>query len=312
MGGGCVRPLVGCLVVALGLMVVVSLIPLLIAFAVLAATVLLVPAVLFGVWRTPWSLQTKRAITGFLLYPAGVYFLLRYTRLTSGMKAGAVGVAAFATLLIAGVHAFAPAMVLMLGVAFLALFFAAGTSDAGATVERPPSRGNEHIPEADLRRLLEIEQAQSGAERRLLLAREFSRVAEGALAASPTSLETWPDPRRLATLRAEARFLVASATDPTAAALPESPVDNSISAAELTTSIRALDAYLRRLDAIPRSEASLETMRVLARDRGQVQAACDRVVQSLTGPSRSTPSAPLPSPELPRVNPLPNPSRAKS
>lgn len=317
MGGGCAKPLVGCVVVAAGLMVLITIIPLLIAMTIAVVSVLLVPAILFGVWKAPWSPRTKRAITGTLIYPAGAYFLCANTRLSTRVKTGAVAVAALATLLIAVAHVLAPALLLAMGAAFLALFLASsepGTASRSRS-QPEPARGTEQIPEADLRRLLEIEQAQSGAERRLLLAREFSRVAEATLAASPTSLETWPEPRRLATLRAEARFLLASATDTSAASLPESPVDDLISSAELTLAMRSLDGYLRRLEAIPRSEASLEALRILARDRGQVQGAYDRVVQALTAPSRplssSAGSSGLPTVDLPRGNPLPDTSRAK-
>ena len=316
MGGGCAKPLVGCVVVVLGLMVLATLLPLLLAVAVVGATVLLVPAIVFGVWRAPVSLRTKRAITGFVLYPAGAYFLCRYTRLSPPVKAGAVAVAAAVTLLIAAAHTFAPVLLVVLGVAFLALFLGSGATASygvpSTTIRPAPARGTEHIPEGDLRRLLEIEEAQSGSERRLLLAREFSRVAEGTLAASPSSLESWPDPRKVATLRAEARFLLASATDSTAAALPNSPVADPVPAAELTTALHALDAYLRRLEAIPRSEANLEALRILTRDRGQIQSAYDRIVQALTGPSRPTLRATgLPTVAAPVVKPLPDPSRSK-
>jgi len=315
MGEGCAKPLVGCVVVVLALMVLTTLLPLLVALAIATASVLLVPAILFGVWRAPWSLRTKRAITGSLLYPVGAYFLCRYTRLSPQVKAGAVAVAAGVTLLIAAFHVFVPVVLLVLGVTFLTLFLGAGASatyDVAAATERPaPIRGTEHIPDGDLRRLLEIEEAQTGSERRLLLAREFSRVAEGTLAAAPTSLEAWPDPRKVATLRAEARFLLASATDTWASALPESPVDDAVSPTDLTVALRALDGYLRRLEAIPRSEANLETLRVLTRDRGQIQGAYDRVVQALTAPTRSTVSS-LPTVPSPAVKPLPGSSRSKS
>lgn len=316
MGGGCARPLLGCAVVVLGLMVVASLIPLLIGLAIAAVallSVVLLPVLLVGVWRAPWTLQTKRAITGTVLYPAGAYFLVRHTRLNSQVKAGAVLTAAAATLLIVAAHHLAPVLLLVLGVAFLALFLGSGSTAGGTIIPAAPPRGTEHIPAADLRGLLEIEQAQSGSERRLLLAREFSRVAELALAGSPRSLETWPDARRVATLRAEARFLLASATDVTAVRLPESPLDDALSASELTAHIRGLDGFLRRLEAVPRSEASLEALRILTRDRGQVQASYDRVVQAITAPTTSSTGAPagLPAPSAPLVNPLPNPSRAK-
>lgn len=278
--GGCLG---GCLFVVL----ILLLLPI---FPIVLAVFLLV-----RLWQSSWSLRTKRAITGTLIYPVGLYFLLRYTRLSSQVKVIAAAAATLGTILILNAPVVAAGTLLLLSGGFLGLFLASAPADpeplpagagrravaAPAPPPVPPSRRVE-LPARDLRRLLEIEEARTGTERRLLLAREFTRVAQTACLAVPADRASWPLPDEMAAMRQEIAFLGASVTDPAAAALPDPAPDDPISTDRLIGAIQALDAYTAALARAQRTSGTdLEQLRILVRERTRVEHAYDEIVERL-------------------------------
>jgi hypothetical protein len=173
--GGCLR---GCLLLMLALLLLIFL-PVLIAGAILYV----MGRLFLGLWQSSLSLRTKRAITGALVYPTAVYFLYRFTGYPVKIKRAFVVAAVATTVVAAQLPALLPPLAALMGVVYLVLFLAdAGdfeTELAPVTISptRSPLSPRPEVPIADLRRLLEIEETSEGAERGLLLAREFNRLA---------------------------------------------------------------------------------------------------------------------------------------
>ncbi|MDI3339188.1 MAG: hypothetical protein QJR03_01515 [Sphaerobacter sp.] len=244
-------------------------------------------------WRSPLSLRTKRAITGVLIYPAGLYFLWRYTRHDQTLKLAALAVAIVATLLMAAFPPVSGGLVPLLGAGFLVLFLlgaesaAAVTYPAVAVTEAPAGRVD--VTRHDRRRLLEIEQAHSAAERRVLQVREFSRLASAALAAPPEDPASWPTARELASLREQARVLRSSLADPVIRVLPDPNPNDPVPADLLAQAIDALASYTALLATTPSRSPDLERLRVVARERARLAALHDEVSERLT-PSRPWPT----------------------
>lgn len=293
----------GCLLTCLGILFVLMLLPAILT-AVLSimatvAVVALIPVALVLTWRSNRSPRFKRAVAGTLIPPLGAYYLFRYTRLGFAVRVAALAVAALGLALLIREPAAGVAMLIGLGAAFLVLFLGASR---GAT-----HVGGRDVGRGDLRRLLEVEEAQTATERRLLLAREFTRLAERTLATLPTDQATWPSERNLDALRAEIRVLLASATDPAAAALPETTVADPITTSQLVAALRELDSYVARL-RMARATAGLdlEQLRVLTRERVRLQTTYDRVVRSIQEREPEAPGTPSSAPvAVPNTTPLP-------
>lgn len=248
-------------------------------------------------WESDWSLRTKRAITGAVFYPAGAYFLWRYTRYSQQLRLGAIAAALIGTWMMVNVAVIAPAVLLTMMVAFLVLFLmaeqtqpepvrparaAAYSAPAPSAPSRPRTLAAGDIPPAELRMLLEIEKARSAEERRLLLAREFGRLAPQVLAFDPESLQSRRDPKRVATLRDEASLLKASAIDPAAQSLPESNPGDPEAARELIKAIHDLERYATQLFTVQvQSDPDLNQIRVLVRERSRLQEHFDDFVARL-------------------------------
>lgn len=126
------------------------------------------------------------------------------------------------------------------------------------------------------RRLLEIEQARSAGERRLLLAREFRRLAEEMLAAPPADRRKWPPPGRMSVIRRQANLLIASASDRQVSFLPEDRPGDALTGEDLTAAARCLAGYTTLLLAVyPVPRWDLELLRVIVRERTRLQIAYD-------------------------------------
>lgn len=130
--------------------------------------------------------------------------------------------------------------------------------------------------------LLELEQAQSDAERRLLIIREFSHLASDALVASPSRRRSWPSIERITALHNAATVLLSSATDrssPCASgdAQRESP-DND----DLVAAIRTLVGYLALQQALQQAPVlDPEPMRLLAREHTRLRMMFDQTMEWL-------------------------------
>src|SRR5690606_29879765 len=181
---------VGCLAFGAFILfvILISLIVPLLALLALAGVVYLFVLL----WRSSLSLRTKRAITGMIVYPAGLYFLWRYTRHDQNVKLGALAVTVGATALLSAAPAALFGLVPLMGAGFLFLFLTGSEATtplpapAMPVAEVPAGRtGKVEVPRPDRRRLLEIESANTATERRVLQVREFSRLASAALAALP-------------------------------------------------------------------------------------------------------------------------------
>lgn len=240
------------------------------SWGIILLLVLFFPIGLVLMWTSSsWSLRTKRAVTGAFLYPAGAYFLWRYTRLGRRMKLAAAAAALVETGLLA--TAAASFGILILAVAFLVLFL---RFDAAGPVV--PAVDDESYE------VLGIETARSAPERRLLIAREFSRLAQTALSASPTDRSTWLGAQDLNRLTHEAVLLQASASDPGAAFLPETDPGDALTAEQLRKSAQTLLDYVHlqaRLASVPAVDA--EETRVFMRERTHLQNVYDELVREL-------------------------------
>ena len=278
---------VGCLAFGAFILFVIlmSLIVPLLMLAALAGVVYLFVLL----WRSSLSLRTKRAITGMLVYPAGLYFLWRYTRYDQNVKLGALAVTVGATALLSAAPAALFGLVPLMGAGFLFLFLTGSEATtplpapAMPVAEVPAGRtGKVEIPRPDRRRLLEIESANTATERRVLQVREFSRLASAALAALPDDPKSWPSKAELASLREQARVLRSSVADPIGRALPDPSPSEPVPAELLTRAIDALASYTALLATTPASGTTdLERLRVLARERARLAAIHDEIADAL-------------------------------
>lgn len=168
---------------------------------------------------------------------------------------------------------------LALATGALVLWHAGGPAPDRAGLDREVRR---HSSEREWRGLLEVEEATSAGERRLLLAREFRRLAEEMLAIDPANLRAWPPAGRLSAVRRQANLLAGSAADQHVGYLPESRPDDPLTAERLTAAARTLAAYASLLQTVqPLDRWDLELLRVLTRERTRLQVAYDDVAETL-------------------------------
>jgi len=278
--GGCAG---GCLILLLGII----LLPFL--------PIILPIFLLVKLWQSNWSMRAKRAITGALVYPIGAYFLWRYTRASREVRLGGILAALVATMLIMSAPVLAVPIVPALTAAYLALFLTSEPTEAepariratagGAAVMPPPRTRPANlgdIPQRDLRQLLEIEEARNPDERRLLLAREFGRLAPVALTVTPGDPSSWPNEKTLNRLRGEVQLLWSSAIDPVQHELNIDDPNDPLSTEALRRAISDLENYVDRMTAADsKSDPDLEQVRRLARDKGRLQASYDEIVELL-------------------------------
>lgn len=275
---GCLR---GCLVV-IAVLVLLPFLPIIL----LGFVVFVVGRFLLGFWQSDRPLRTKRAVTGLVFYPAGAYFLYRDTRYPPKLKHAFLAAAIVATVVAINASALLLPLAVALGAVFLALYMAgthAGAPEA-ATVKITPARtvGERRleVPSDDMRRLLEIEEARGEDERRLLLAREFNRLATEACGPAPLDRAFWPDRQRLGVLRVEIGLLRASAVE-TPAAL-RAPQDEVVDYADLRVAIDSLRGYVGMMLALDGQEhPDPEYLRRLARERGRIQTVQDELLSRL-------------------------------
>lgn len=280
--GGCAG---GCLILILGII----LLPLL--------PVVLPIFLLVMLWRSNWSMRAKRAITGALVYPVGAYFLWRYTRAPREVRLGGILTAVVATMIIMSYPVLVVPIVPTLMAAYLVAFLTSeptepeparlrATTGGAAALTSPPPRSHPatlgDIPQRDLRQLLEIEEARNPDERRLLLAREFGRLAPVALLVTPGDPSSWPSESTLKRLRGEVQLLRSSAIDPAQHDLNVDDPNDPLSTEALRRAISDLQNYVDRLTAAGSSaNPDLEQVRRLARDKGRLQASYDEIVEML-------------------------------
>ncbi|MDI3339599.1 MAG: hypothetical protein QJR03_03625 [Sphaerobacter sp.] len=176
-----------------------------------------------------------------------------------------------------------PLSVLLVLIGSLGLVLVARLAQPGGSLTANLDRTTRwHSRPAEWQALLDIERAQTAPERRLLLAREFRRLASEALAAPPTDRRRWPRAGRLAALRRQAALLRASATDRTVGFLPEPLPEDQLSQAVLAEAIQVLTAYLALLTTVRRAPTwDLEVVRVLVRERTRLEVALERVSTAL-------------------------------
>lgn len=119
--------------------------------------------------------------------------------------------------------------------------------------------------------LMELEEARSPAERRLLLIREFSHLADDALSAKPSRRRSWPSAERIANLHAAALTLLSCAVDQRAADENGSELDEPAVNDELVAAIRTLVGYLALQQALQQAPVlDPEPMRLLAREHARL------------------------------------------
>lgn len=282
--GGCAG---GCLILILGI-ILLPLLPFILPIFLLVM-----------LWRSNWSMRAKRAITGALVYPVGAYFLWRYTRASREIRLGGILTAVIATMIIMSYPVLVVPIVPALMAAYLVAFLTSApyepepvrlraTSGGAAVLTSPPPRSRSRpaalgdIPQRDLRQLLEIEEARNPDERRLLLAREFGRLAPVALLVTPGDPSSWPSEPTLKRLRGEVQLLRSSAIDPVQHDLNVDDPNDPLSTEALRRAISDLQNYVDRLTtAGSAAEADLEQVRRLARDKGRLQASYDEIVEML-------------------------------
>lgn len=234
--------------------------------------------------------------------PALAFFAWRYVRLPLTGR-GVIGAAIVAEILtLAALVAFTEPVItvyVILGLLFPFLYLAAGLLsrgaargageavdallDTGQDLVRAVSGGTGGASQREgYSRLLEIEQAGSVEERRLLVIREFCRLAETALEPNPADRDTWHHADDLRDLERQAGLLQASATDTNlwygeegdAAALPDRTA--------LMDAILKLREYVGAQASIAGGPApSMEQLRILARERGNLQRMYDEVARYL-------------------------------
>ncbi len=130
--------------------------------------------------------------------------------------------------------------------------------------------------------LLELEEARSAPERRLLLIREFSHLAGDSLNANPARRRSWPSAERITALHTAATVLLSCAADQTGpradGAEPDGPSDND----DLVTAIRTLVRYLALQQALQQAPVlDPEPMRLLAREHTRLRMTFDETTEWL-------------------------------
>lgn len=144
------------------------------------------------------------------------------------------------------------------------------------------------VEPSDLAGLLEIEHASVHEERRVLLAREFCRLASDALQPDPAARATWPDAETLASWRAQVSLLEGCATDRSAEQLPIGQPVGNITDADLIDAIEALRQYVDRLARAQRiATDDPEPLRQLTREQSRLRAVQDQIVSRLRQPSHN-------------------------
>lgn len=194
------------------------------------------------------------------------------------LAAGSLALVAIAALIQART---VPVMTLLIplvsGLALVARYRFLRQGDLTLNALDPETR--RHSRPSEWRALLAIETAQSHPERRLLLMREFRRLATEALAVSPTNRRGWPRVGRLAALHRQARLLRTSATDRSVTFLPETLPDDHLTAEALAQAISVLTSYPALLTAVRRAPNwDLEVARVLMRERNRLELMTEQVM----------------------------------
>ncbi|HVX30902.1 MAG TPA: hypothetical protein VHA53_10510 [Nitrolancea sp.] len=198
----------------------------------------------------------------------------------------AVWTAVMLGLVRAGALQIAPAIVLIVLAALV----------LGIEVKRAQGRGprrnrfgemTEHQLESPkLDGLLEIEQANLGEERRVLLAREFCRLSAEALQSDPAERATWPVAESLEALRQQITLLHSSATDPRSRQLPPGHPAGHLTDDDLRQAIEALTEYVDRLSRLRRiASHDPEPIRQLAREQRRLRELQDQIVSQLRQPT---------------------------
>ncbi|CCF83674.1 hypothetical protein [Nitrolancea hollandica] len=130
--------------------------------------------------------------------------------------------------------------------------------------------------------LLELEEARSAAERRLLLIREFSHLASDALNANPGSRRSWPAVERIAALHTAATMLLSCAADPTCSLMHGTEQDELPANEDLVTGIQTLATYLALQQALKQAPVlDPEPMRLLAREHARLSMFLDKTTEWL-------------------------------
>jgi hypothetical protein len=143
-----------------------------------------------------------------------------------------------------------------------------------------------HIEPSEMAGLLEVEHASVREERRVLLAREFCRLASDALQPDPAEQATWPNAETLASWREQIAMLVGSAADRSAERLPIGRPVGNITDTDLSNAIDVLRQYVDRLSRLQRITTNdREPLRQLARDQSRLQTLQDQIVAKLSGPA---------------------------
>jgi hypothetical protein len=143
-----------------------------------------------------------------------------------------------------------------------------------------------HVEPSEIASLLEIEHASVREERRVLLAREFCRLASDALQPDPVARANWPPDETLASWRMQIALLEEGAVDPSAERLQPGRPPGNISDADLTDAIAALRQYVDRLSRMQRiATDDREPLRQLVRDQSRLRALQDQIVSQLREPT---------------------------
>ncbi len=226
-----------------------------------------------------WSLRTRRAVTGALLYPFGLWVLWRHTRLPQIVKLGATAAAAVATAGLALLpDNFLTGLVLALAVGFLMLYLGEDFIGPGGLAGLRTRLGGRAAHEG----VAGVEEARTAPERRLLLAQEIMRVAEAALAIPARERDGWPAPARMAALRAGAAAVLTAARDRATGHLPEPRPDDPLTHEALLEAAADLARYTALLhDQQISGVRGPEALRILLRERTRLQLSTDRLVDLL-------------------------------
>lgn len=130
--------------------------------------------------------------------------------------------------------------------------------------------------------IFDVENARSATERRLLLAREFSRLSETVLKSDPMEHSTWPNNTELDNLRTEIEVLLASAKDRDVTFLSEVSINTGPSQKELVDAIESLRMCIQIQGDLQSSFTfNPEKIRILTRERNHVRTAHDKLIRSM-------------------------------
>ena len=120
--------------------------------------------------------------------------------------------------------------------------------------------------------LMELEEARSPTERRLLLIREFSHLADDALSAPPTRRRSWPSAEKIDTLYSAALTLLSCAVDELPSYVNGSEPGEPAANDELVAAIRTLVGYLALQQALQQAPVlDPVPMRLLAREHARLK-----------------------------------------